>query len=128
MEKLSKETILKKHRELWYKIAEIMERDDFDLKNFQTESGFTDMNLIKEKAFDELNVNRIPCCGCWCCEYDEYFDDDCTHCPIEWKTGSCGYSEFGEVVRACDKNKKDEAIMWAKKIANLPEREDMDDE
>lgn len=115
---LTKEKAVQLHRELWYKIAEILESDSREYNN--TES-------IKEKALRELGyaTRTIPFNRCWCCEYAELQMLDCDECPVEWSDVYCSANngEYRLFQLALHINNKDAAII-ARKIAELPEREE----
>lgn len=117
MKNLTKERTVQLYRELWYKIAEILERDD--QKEHYAES-------IKEKALCELGYtgNNIPFNRCWCCEYTELKMLDCNECPIKWSDRYCSANNGEYYLFQIDLHiSNKEAAIIARKIAELPERE-----
>lgn len=118
---LTKEEAVRRHRELWNKIAELIKENGIEEYDY-------DVIEIKVSALKELGYdpNCIAEC-CWCCEYNNSKEClGCKACPIEWGTGICSESEFGEFWDAVEGEESEEhAYNIAIKIANLPEREDV---
>lgn len=118
MQNLTKEKAVQLHRELWHKIAEILERNN---------EGHKHIEELKEKALRELGYTTcsVPFNMCWCCEYTELQMLDCDKCPVEWGDNYCSanngeYYLFQIALNGSDK----EAATIARKIAELPEREE----
>lgn len=120
---MRREEAIQNFRNMWEWMAERTE----ELKRKVTKSEY-----FQAHNFDIL---EIPMHYCFLCEYadDEYFlhggDDECDHCPIDFKMGKCtGYNEEG--VRyiytewyACPKDDWQEAARLCWEIARLPEKE-----
>lgn len=120
MEKLTKEEAVKRHRMMWNWIAyETLRRKEF---------------VTKQEAVEHFGWNESKMrSGCWCCTY-AYEDKDwgCNKCPIQWPEGRCyglpnGIFGLYDIWRAIKwtPNYK-EAADLAYRIANLPEREDVE--
>lgn len=124
--KLTKEEAIKKHRRLWNYIA------DETLKQARC--------VTIAEAFEHFGWSYTICRRSWCCEYDYEHDNNCTHCPIDWRM-------YEEDDALCDKIWRQNSntphrgllLMWescvrldyctlaykyAKIIAELPERKD----
>ncbi len=120
---LTKEQAIEGHRKMWNwiadKIEEITEVRDIDTYKFC---------YCTENELDLLNL-------CFCCEYScRPYDANCGKCPLEWESNLKGYM-------CTDKNKEDdyeglyslctqaktwqEQVELARKIANLPAREEV---
>lgn len=124
-EKLSKEEAVRRHRELWNKIAELCCTGKFRVYN------------IKYAAFEALGYddpNEFPDGMCWACEYainnviylHRTNGAACCSCPIKWKTEAC-YNKGGEYDmwdRYMWDGNYEKAAEMARVIANLPEKED----
>lgn len=124
-EKLTKEEAVRRHRELWNKIAELCCTGKFRVYE------------IKRAALEALGyVDPIefPDSMCWACEYainnaiylHRTNEGVCCSCPIKWKTASC-YNTCGEYDmwdRYMRDGNYEKAAEMAKVIANLPEKED----
>lgn len=122
---LTKERAVELHRELWRKIAEILERDD----------DFKDNDYaLKYQALKELYgmTDERPASGCWCCEYTEqrYPEEyGCEKvCPIKWSGYNCDRGgEYEQFKSALWLSNNKDAAKIAREIAELPERKDGDD-
>lgn len=123
-EKLSKEEAVRRHRELWNKIAELCTGKfrDYEIKHVALE------------ALGYVNPIEFPDKMCWACEYainnaiylHRTNEDVCCSCPIKWETASC-YDKGGEYdmwTRYMRDGNYEKAAEMAKVIANLPEKED----
>lgn len=117
----TKEQTVRLHRELWHKVAEILERNKH-IRN--------DAFELKYQAFKELyNMEEYPLLGCWCCEYTYQRYPNKSRCekvcPIKWSGEYCDedgeYEHFKDLLMLGFNEK---AIEMAKKIAELPEREE----
>lgn len=122
---LSKKEAVKKHRELWNKVAELINTKG--LKPYMNRYHIVSAEKIKEDALRELGYRdyEFPYNSCWCCEYDKQFGNYCCSCPIQWRYGDCdGFgSEFHEFQNACNSMRDIlDAAEIARIIANLPER------
>ena len=109
---LTKERAIEEHRKMWNWIAEqyenvsevLIELHNIDrLKNYYIKENHSELEDY------EIDYN------CFCCEYDDQFDGDCLHCPLEW---GGAYSSRDDFV-LCGK--------IARKIANLPERRETEE-
>lgn len=73
-----RETAIKEHRKMWNWIADTAERE----KRIVTKEEY----LMTCDYEQYCIVNN-----CFCCEYDEQFDDNsaiaCNHCPLVWYEG-----------------------------------------
>lgn len=124
-EHLSKEEAVRRHRELWNKIAEMQE--------------ISSKPIIKDEALDALGYELdLPRNDCWCCEYRwQVGCYECDFCPIEWPQlivprpsrwghtvhTKCLNSYYGFWTKAIKGKKLSEAAQYAKMIAELPEAE-----
>ena len=124
-EKSKKEEAIRRHRELWNKIAELC-------------TGKFSVYEIKYVAFEALGYDdpdEFPDSMCWACEYATYNairlhgtnKGICCFCPIKWKTEVCydkggEYDMWGRYMR--DGNYEKAAEM-ARVIANLPEKKEV---
>ena len=121
MKKLTKKEAIKLHRKLWNWVAD----ETLRLKR----------KVKKEEYFYRNHIDRedIPKNKCYCCEYDEQKQDKCTnksckYCPISWgnRDNDCEKpSYYSEWNYAIDYK---EAAEYARKIANLSERKNYDNE
>ena len=118
-ESLTKEEAVRRHRELWNKIAEMIKENGCAAYNW-------DCDYIKLKALDILGYDKEINNSCWCCEYDilqRRGQSPCNKCPIQWYDKYCYNSEYEDFYLALDDRHDDEAYRIAKVIANLPEVE-----
>lgn len=123
-EELSKEEAVRRHRELWNKIAELC-------------TGGFNVGMIKTMALNALGYydsRDYPTNGCWACEYainnamylHRINEGVCCFCPIKWKTALC-HDKGGEYdmwTRYILDRNYEKAAEMARVIANLPEKED----
>lgn len=123
-EKLSKEEAVRRHRELWNKIAELC-------------TGGFNVGMIKTMALNALGYHDsrdYPTNRCWACEYainnaiylHRTNEGVCCSCPIKWKTALC-HDKGGEYdmwTRYILDRNYEKAAEMARVIANLPEKED----
>lgn len=123
-EKLSKEEAVRRHRELWNKIAELC-TGGFYISEIKTMA----LNALGYHDYRDYPTNR-----CWACEYAIYNaiylhrtnEGVCCFCPIKWKTERC-HDEGGEYnmcTRYIQDGNYEKAAEMARVIANLPEKED----
>ena len=114
---MTREEALLWHRKLWYTIADLLSKP-------QTEYVHT--IEIKNIALKKCKwKGEKPIAGCFCCEYDDQFNGDCSRCPVVWKGESynaCGNSEYADFKKALINKNFEEAVDIAFKIAELPER------
>lgn len=119
MEGLTKEKTIELHRKLWNYIADESEKQGRIIE--------------KIDAFDHFGWDKYISFYCWCCEYDDQHNQDCSSCPIKWPGGRCTMPESPYTIyRNCnydflfwhDKNKEnvEKAVKAAREIANLPEK------
>ena len=134
MEKLTREEAIRRHRLMWNWIADETEK---------TGELITKKDAFKHFGWDGSKVLS----SCWCCEYaGQNYNTLCDHCPLDFAKGnangvkycSTGYTDANgtrqdglytkwNLIRwlgSCDSKKLDEYIDLAKRIANLPEKED----
>ena len=138
-EKLTKEEVIRRHRLMWNYIAD--------------ESARARTRISKGDALIHFGWKETPFNYCWCCEYADrkaskycYYKNMCDYCPLDLRKGNSNgviycstkymniYGVFQEglytkwnsirLLDSCDSEKLDEYIDLAKRIANLPEKED----
>lgn len=145
-EKLTKEEAVRRHRELWNKIAELCTSKDI---------GMGTGDSIKYIALKSLGYDDPLCAPtnrCWACEYAinkaiylyainkaiylhkcnsglkvRILEDMCHFCPIKWKTTQC-HDEGGEYeiwIRHLVVGEFEDAAEMARVIANLPEKKEV---
>lgn len=128
-EKLTKEEAVRRHRELWNKIAELCTSKDIVM-------GIGDS--IKYMALKSLGYDDPLCAPtnrCWACEYainnaiylHRTNEGICCFCPIKWKTELC-HDEGGEYdmwTRYIEDGNYEKAAEIARVIANLPEKKEV---
>lgn len=122
---LTKEEAVRRHRELWNKVAEIIERDG--LEEYEYECDNIKSAALKELGYNPKYVKDL----CWCCEFIKYENNlSCKMCPIQWSSEECNAycseAEFGDFWDEVENRDEELAYEFAKIIANLPEREDED--
>lgn len=108
---LTKEEAIKRHRMMWNWIAyETLRREEF----------VTKAAAIEHFGWDESKMRG----KCWCCTYGRE-DGTCEKCPIQWPGSKCYglYDDWCYLGRCSDYKK---AAELAYRIANLPEREDVE--
>lgn len=123
-EKLTKEEAIRRHRELWNKIAELCT------------GGFyiSEIKIVALNALGYHDSRDYPTSKCWACEYAIYNairlhgtnKGVCCFCPLKWETASC-HDEGGEYkiwIRHMRDGNYEKAAEMARVIANLPEKED----
>ena len=78
--RLTKEEAVRLHVEMWTAMKETLGDcpKPIDRRNFKEK-------WCKERFPDE----DVPLPFCFLCEYDKQFDDDCSHCPVDWINGDC---------------------------------------
>lgn len=117
---LTKSEAVKRHRELWNKIAEIIKKDGIVVHD-----GYTKYSCsigIKEQAAKELDYDTYIMHYCWLCEYKRQHKLTCFECPIRWSNLFCNDSEYNSFSRALERGDDKMAYTLAMEIANLPER------
>lgn len=119
MSELTREEAVKKHRELWNEIANIL--SEMEIEN-------TAIWVLKTTALRNIGEKEMPLNNCYCCEYAQPYDhvNSCDICPIKWGCRGefcCGDSEFGAFVEALEDDNFYLARQIALTIADLPERE-----
>lgn len=109
--------MLRKHRELWNKIAELIE----DGKQCSYAMDYKKVARMMIYPDDE-NITV----DCYCCEFDDtYGESDCKNCLVIWGSNAhntCSLAEYG-LFRDLIPNGLEEAAKVAREIANLPARE-----
>lgn len=107
------------HRKMWNWIANRIEEEQM----------YQDIADLKKEYCNQNNVFIRN--DCFCCEYTKYI---CDYCPIEWKSEveyfMCldKYEDNdykGLYGLCCDESDWKEQAELARKIANLPERQDV---
>ena len=111
------------------------------------ESAKKRTRVNKEGALDHFGWDQNIRSKCWCCEYASLnYDTLCDHCPLDFAKGNAngvkhclteymdanGTRQDGLYAKwilirwpnSCDSEKLDQYIDLAKRIANLPEKED----
>lgn len=127
---LTRKQVMKRHRELWNKVAELLERSDNENPN--QSFGIT---YYKRKALEELGYKwtKMPKNYCWLCEYDGLpkFKNVpmCANCLVgDWGSGAEQCCNDGSLYEAISfhisQREYKQASEVARKIANLPERTD----
>lgn len=104
------------HRKMWNWIADETEKR----KHIVLKSDYFKENDIPEDVFER----------CYCCEYGGQESGrytgitKCSYCPIDWGVDNCeeGYSAYSGWTY-CDDWQS--AAKYARKIANLPAREEV---
>lgn len=127
MEELTREIAVQKHRELWSKIAEILnEKANED----PTECDGKKLRAreIKKMALHMLGETRRIKDNCYACKYDDQFypAEPCSHCPFIWGGNSesyCYEAEYCSFECALYREDFNSARETALEIVNLPERE-----
>ena len=81
---MTKREALEKMRDHWLWIAKAAGTLGADDNHWQ----------LKMNYFWTHNL-RVPYSGCYACEYDNQYEEDCTHCPVEWRNSQgCGSGEY----------------------------------
>ena len=130
---LTKEEAVKRHRELWNKIAELCTGGFSNLPLCTANSVF-EIQGMALNALGYHDYRDYPTNRCWACEYAIYNaiyfhrtnEDACCFCPLKWKTELC-HDEGGEYYmcsRYIQDGNYEKAAEMARVIANLPEKED----
>lgn len=132
-EKLTKGEAIRRHQLMWNYIAD--------------ESARTRTRIGKGDALIHFGWEETPINLCWCCEYVSLnHNASCDHCPLDFAKGnangvkhcSTGYVDANGTrqdglytkwflirwLDNCNSDQLDEYIDLAKRIANLPEKED----
>lgn len=135
---ITKDEAIKRHREMWTWIAEQLESDRLE-KN---------ISFLKEEYCKKNNMLSLTN-HCFCCEYSMQltFANHCKHCPLIWGTEKDTkgyYCENGLDPTDYEIKSMDDTGLWmiasyyahkfefktaakyARKIANLPERENQE--
>lgn len=115
---MTKAEAIAAHRKMWRWIAD--------------ETARRKCVVDKSDYFEAMGIPEEdrPSARCYCCEYDkDNGDNNCALCPIEWPTGHCCggglYSRWTDTFDYCDWIT---AAEIARRIAELPEKEDENDE
>ena len=119
-ELLTKQEAIKNHRIMWLWIAnETLKRKEKVYK----EDYFREM---------EISIENRPFNDCYCCEYDFQYSDDCSNCPLDWKSKVDSFmcqdkyemdDEKGLFEQWLDETDYKKASKLARRIAKLKERE-----
>lgn len=125
-----KENAIQLHRDLWNKVADMIDNGEVTLDEVQNSHS------LKSRVLKQLGINRHITSNCPACEYGAFLNDNdniganpCDYCPIQWPSnvnqymcidaerndGLGLYSEF----EYCDT--LEDASTLARRIANLPE-------
>ena len=126
---LTKEEAVKRHRELWNKIAELCTSKDIGMRTGDS------IKYIALKSLGYDDPIEIPNSMCWACEYAIYNaihlhgtnEGICCFCPLKWKTELC-YDKSGEYkiwIRHLVVGEFEDAAEMARVIANLPEKKEV---
>lgn len=135
MENLTKEEVVKRHREMWNWIADETEKQN--------------RVVIEEEAFAHFGWPLNATYKCWCCSYSlqkinknyigafpDLLGSRCVYCPIGWPSGRCmnedspycKWSDFAEKAyengNNLDENLIKQVAKLAREIADLPIKED----
>lgn len=116
---LTREEAISKHRKMWNWIADRIEeeKEDQDIEDLKIEYCHD----------EEVRVKN----NCFCCEY---INCVCVFCPIKWESKVENYMCIDEYKENdsegiysiwCDETDWREQAKLARKIANLPERENV---
>lgn len=104
---LTREQAIAEHRKMWNWIADEHEKGNYlvDKSDYLESHGFSSSEMIND---------------CFLCTYAK---KNCKNCPLVWNNEKCIYvgSEYKQY---CDAPPCQEDYILARKIANLPERED----
>lgn len=100
---LTREQAIAEHRKMWNWIAD--ERKKGSMVN--------KVDYLQSHGFDRYEMLS----DCFLCTYTMKV---CFECPLKWKNGLC-FINGSEYERFCDDDVRNSHI-WARKIANLPER------
>lgn len=84
---------------------------------------------IKRRALEKIGIDDNVCHCCFCCEYTNM---RCNLCPIEWSGSHARCStpsgEYSRFACAINYEEYEQAVVIARKIANLPAREMIESE
>lgn len=126
---LTRKQVMKRHRELWNKVAELLE------ESHELSEGHSSIVSYKRDALVQLGYEEceMPKECCWLCEYDfsPKFKNvpKCENCLIgDWGNGAEHCCRDGSLYQAVITRIKlgeyKKASELARQIANLPERTD----
>lgn len=104
--KLTRKQAIAEHRKMWNWIA-----DEHEKGNVVKKSDY-----LQSHGFDPREFSNSS----FLCEYVNQYGLNCRSCPIQWCYEHCSISEYEQFLQGDYK----ERAYWARKIANLPERED----
>ena len=141
MGKLSREDAICLHRKMWNWIADENEKGN-DVE--KTDFIFLEADEFVDDYWGNIEID----CYCFCCEYakqkadenGEEYDYRCKYCPLEWENANKDL-----LFMCCDNEEEDdygglynrwrrknislkEKAKIARRIANLPERKDSENE
>lgn len=117
---LTREEAISKHRKMWSWIADEIEK----------EKKYQDIEYLKIEYCNDEEVRGVTS-NCFCCEYTNCV---CEFCPIEWESEAGDYMCLdqykekdckGLYMLCFDELDWKEQAKLARKIANLPERENV---
>ena len=119
MKMMTKAEAISNHRKLWHWIAK--------------RTREVRRKVLKTEYFFFYILNKIDS-NCYCCEYDNqfYVSGDyalCAHCPIDWGNAENRCEIVGSLYNQwfrCAENDWERAAELADKIAELPERKDIE--
>ena len=124
METLTKKKTIEEHRKMWNWIADQVEHKT---------SGFL-IYTLKKEYLRGTEYDKELIANCFLCEYSGICSDSCRHCPVipdhDGKGCLAGlYDDACEAVALCynngTKKNRQYAAELCRKIANLPERPDI---
>ncbi len=114
---MTKQEAIAAHRKMWRWIADETERRE--------------CVVIKTDYLDAMGIPEkdVPHAGCYCCDYglrSGGVGNCCASCPIKWPGGCCvGDGLYGQWANTYEHNNWIAAAEIARRIAELPEREDV---
>lgn len=129
--KLTKKEAIENHRKMWNWIAVMLKSGRYKAFKY-TEHGNkygATISYLKRAYLSMIGLKGKIFCDCFCCEYDLYQypkgNWNCSNCPLVWRNGHCEDGEYNELSRIpYTPENLPKAVELARRIANLPERED----
>lgn len=108
---LTKEEVIRRHRLMWNWISEETIKQERCVGKVEASEHFGWCSDICYNYF------------CWCCVYAH---NDCSKCPVKWtRSSKCSSDIYKTWQIYCDYNDYLSASEVAKRISELPEREDV---
>lgn len=112
--KLTKQQAIEGHRKMWNWIADEIEKRKCEC----------DIPLFKQCYYCENKLTLIS--NCFCCEYNVGIKE-CLKCPLDWiETSHCCDNDNSLYYKLTRSESWQEQVDLARKIANLPERVDVE--